>query len=244
MSCLKIDNLRVSIKKIQIIDGLSLELPKGDIMAIVGASGSGKSTLLNIIAGINSDYQGEVSFLGRSVKDFVRGYVPQSLGLLPWKSVEQNIFLISQAKKSVEIDQRLASDIISELGIGTILRRFPTEISGGQRQRVALARAFVSKPDLLLMDEPFSALDTLTSHTSQEIFLRLWAKHQTTAIFSTHNLYEAVRLGKKILVIPTNSKKNIFHLIDNPLFGADRLDNSKTIDMVERIKVILEEVSK
>ena len=164
---LSLRGVNAYINKSLIITDISFELQAGEILAVVGPSGSGKSTLLNIIAGINKQYSGELSYGDIPVDKIIRGYMPQNLGLLPWKRVKENIFLANVINKAIEIEEDEAIDIIKELGITELLERFPSELSGGQRQRVALARLLVSHPDILLMDEPFSALDTFTAETSR-----------------------------------------------------------------------------
>ena len=142
--------------------------------------------------------------------------------------------------KAIEIEEDEAIDIIKELGITELLERFPSELSGGQRQRVALARLFVSHPDILLMDEPFSALDTFTAETSRELFLKLWKKRKITTICTTHNLLEAVKLGKLILIM-SKSPGRVLRIIQNPLFekGADRTDD-KFFKFAQHIQELME----
>lgn len=224
---LSLRGVNAYINKSLIITDISFQLQAGEILAIVGPSGSGKSTLLNIIAGINKQYSGEISYGEMSVDKIIRGYIPQNLGLLPWKRVKENIFLANAINKAIEIEAEEAIGIIDELGISEFLERFPSELSGGQRQRVALARLFVSHPDILLMDEPFSALDTFTAETSRELFLKLWRKRKITTICTTHNLLEAVKLGKQILIM-SKSPGRVLRIIQNPLFekGAERTDDN------------------
>lgn len=224
---LTLRNVNLSFSENLILQDFSFELARGEIMAVMGPSGSGKSTLLNIIGGIIKDYSGEIEFNAQPISNCVKGYVPQNLGLLAWKTVEENIFLPKKINPKIEIAEKEAYDIIHELGIAELLNRYPSELSGGQQQRVALARLFVSYPDILLMDEPFSALDTFAAETSRELFLKLWKKRKITTICTTHNLLEAVKLGKKILLISKLPGK-VLHIFDNPLFekGADRSNES------------------
>ena len=224
---LSLNNVTVYLNKNLILQDISFELHEGEILTVVGPSGSGKSTLLNIIGGINKHYSGEILFRNKPIKNLVRGYIPQNLGLLPWKKVRENIFLANKINRHIEISEKEAFEIINELGIADFLDRFPSELSGGQQQRVALARLFVSRPEILLMDEPFSALDTFTAETSRELFLDLWKKRKITTIFTTHNLLEAVKLGKHILIM-SKLPGRVLNIVENPLFkkGADRSDES------------------
>ncbi|NLO71355.1 MAG: ABC transporter ATP-binding protein [Porphyromonadaceae bacterium] len=227
MSTLSLHNVSVSLSKNLILQEISFELKEGEILTVVGPSGSGKSTLLNVIGGIIKNYTGDVKFRNEPIHDLVRGYIPQNLGLLPWKKVKDNIFLANKINKNVEITDNESFEIINELGISEFMERYPSELSGGQQQRVALARLFVSHPQILLMDEPFSALDTFTGETSRELFLKLWKKRKITTIFTTHNLLEAVKLGKQILIM-SKLPGRVLKIIENPLFekGVERNDES------------------
>ncbi len=224
---LSLHRVSVSLGKQLVLKDITFEMPVGEILTVVGPSGSGKSTLLNLLGGIIKDYKGEIRFRNEPIDTLVRGYIPQNLGLLPWKKVSENIFLAKKINKHINIAENEAFDIINELGIRTLLERFPSELSGGQQQRVALARLFVSKPDILLMDEPFSALDTFTAETSRSLFLDLWKKRKITTIFTTHNLLEAVKLGKQI-VLMSKLPGTLLRIIVNPLFekGADRSEEN------------------
>lgn len=200
----------------------SLNLEDGHIYAVVGPSGSGKSTLLRVLAGLITDYTGEVRIDGVTPdpKHQSIGLVPQNYGLLPWKRVDANIFLPGNIKKS-HPDTLLANDIIDSLGLSDLLHRYPHELSGGQQQRVALARSFIQKPDLLLMDEPFAALDILSAEKSRELFRSVWNKHKVTTLFITHNLEEAVSLGSHI-VLMSPDPDTCRLVLDSPTVGQVR----------------------
>lgn len=217
---LSINNLSVSFGKSLILHNLSFSIESGDILAIVGPSGCGKSTLLNILSGVIKHYEGEIFLKDKSLRNtpFRCGYVPQTLGLLPWKSVLDNILLPYNVDKSLQMNIDEVKNIINRLDIASLTDRYPSQLSGGQKQRVALARAFLSKPEILLMDEPFSALDNLTSEISRELFLDVWNEHKTTTILTTHNLNEAATLGKYILLLG-NAPDNFLQFIENPFFN-------------------------
>lgn len=219
---LSLKNLTVHIGKTLVLKDISFDLKVGEILAVVGPSGCGKSTLLNVLSGVIKHYDGSIRFQNALLEqsDIRCGYVPQNLGLLPWKKVEENIFLPQKINKKNAIDRHDAEKIISELDISDLLYRYPSQLSGGQKQRVALARVFASHPDLLLMDEPFSALDTLTAETSRNLFIDLWKKHRPTTILTTHNLSEAVTLGKYILLL-RKLPATVYHWIENPLFDSN-----------------------
>lgn len=241
---LSLQKVSVKIDRQPILENISFNLNTGEILTVVGPSGSGKSTLLNTIAGIIKQYEGDILFNNKPINNLIRGYIPQNLGLLPWKKVEENIFLPGKINKNIEIDRKDALDIIEELGISDLLERYPSELSGGQQQRVALARLFVSRPDILLMDEPFSALDTFSAEISIDLFLKLWKRHRITSIFTTHNLSEAVKLGKQILIMSKLPGK-VLRIVDNPLFekGADR-SNASYYQMSQNLQNLMEEERK
>lgn len=173
-----------------------------EIVALTGASGVGKSTLLHALAGIVPRQAGEILLDGKafSPKTHQIALVPQQYGLYPWKRVRENIRLPQQiGKRSVSPD--LQEEILSTLGLQELLDRYPQELSGGQRQRVALARAFIMKPDLLLLDEAFSALDVVTAERSRELFLELWSRYPVPTLCVTHSPEEATKLASRTLLL-------------------------------------------
>lgn len=214
-----INNLSISFSKSKILNNLSLSLKEGTIYSLIGPSGCGKSTLLKILCGILPNYEGEISRDGQSIKKqpISIGYVPQSYGLLDWKTIEKNITLPYKIHGEKIFSPKEIDDVLQELEITDLLKRYPSEISGGQKQRVALARALITKPNLLLMDEPFSALDAFTSASAQKLFLKLWEKHKTTTLFITHNVYEALEISEQIILMDKSGV--VIEIIDNPTFN-------------------------
>ena len=162
------------------LDKLSVDIGAGDIYTFIGPSGCGKSTLLYVLSGILNDYTGNVSIDGRNIDPKTKriGLILQHYGLLPWKNVYQNVLLGVKIKKDKQGLDEYSHYILKKLEIDTLLDRYPKELSGGQQQRVAIARAFILKPDLLLMDEPFSALDAITREKMQELFLEIWQQNR------------------------------------------------------------------
>lgn len=223
---IEIKNLTVSYKsrdeKIKALDNLSINIDEGDICTIIGPSGCGKSTLLHVLSGIHKSYEGTVLIHGNKVDSKTNriGLVLQNYGLLPWKNVEDNVSLALKIKGGS--DEEYKNYIIDKLGLRSMIRRYPKELSGGQKQRVAIARAFVLKPELLLMDEPFSALDAITREEMQELFLRLWKENKVTTVFITHSVDEALYLGRKIIVLSPSPGK-VVKIIENKVFGLDNL---------------------
>ncbi len=223
---INIENLSVKYKSdsdiYTAISGINLTVPDGGTLAIIGPSGCGKSTLLKVIAGLISDYEGTVHINGEAVnpKKQTIGFMPQNYGLLPWRTVYDNIRLGMKIKRAPELlDRKMLKKLMRQLGIEGLGHRYPVELSGGQQQRVALARVFALQPDVLLMDEPFSALDAITREEMQDIFLRLWHKFNVSTIFVTHYVEEALYLGQRIAILSANSG-NISMIWDNPLFGG------------------------
>lgn len=211
------------------LNNINLELADGETCAIIGPSGCGKSTLLKIIAGIITDFCGIVEINGQPVmpKKQTIGFIPQNYGLLPWKNVHENILLGIKLKHSQnDDDENSIAQMIQLLGLAGLEARYPGELSGGQQQRVALARAFLLKPDLLLMDEPFSALDALTREEIQQVFLHVWGQHSVSTILVTHQMEEAVYLGQKIVILSA-APGTISKIVDNPLFGVNDIRNNK-----------------
>lgn len=184
------------------LEGISCALPEQAICAIVGPSGGGKSTLLNMLSGSLTNYSGEILLGGRRIdpRTMQIALVPQHYGLLPWKTVRDNLLLPQRLGRRSLPGEELER-IIQSLGLDKLLDRYPHELSGGQRQRTALARAFGMKPDLLLLDEPFSALDIVSGEQSRHLFLDLWQRYPTTTLLVTHSPMEASALASRVLVL-------------------------------------------
>ena len=189
------------------LDNVNLEIMQGEALTVVGPSGCGKSTLLYLLAGINSPCQGKIFFEGERLEDLNRKAVLilQDYGLFPWKTVAENVSLglILNKKENglskAEIKSK-TDEILALLNIAAEAEKFPTQLSGGQRQRVAIARALIMDPDVLLMDEPFSALDAVTKENLKNLIQSICRKRNLTLVFVTHNIDEAVKLGDRIVV--------------------------------------------
>lgn len=205
-----INHLSFGYGEREIVKDVSLDIMPQELCALIGPSGCGKTTFIKILSKILTGFSGEIRYVSErgEGRDFSIGYVPQNYGLFPWKSVEENIRLPMRLKK----EYRDIEPVVESLEIGDLLKKYPRELSGGQKQRAALARAILSARDLLLLDEPFSALDMLTAQKAQELFLRVWSEHKVSALFITHNIHEAMSLAKRILVMDRNG--NIFEYTD------------------------------
>lgn len=211
-------------EEILALDRININIDRGDIYTFIGPSGCGKSTLLYVLAGILKHYTGEVLINGQAINPQSQriGLILQNYGLLPWKNVYQNAMLGLKIKKEQPVVNDYSSYIFEKLGIEGLLDRYPKELSGGQQQRVAIARAFILKPDLLLMDEPFSALDAISREEMQELFLKIWQENNVTTIFITHSVDEALYLGSKIAIF-SPSPGRILEVLENPCFQLDNI---------------------
>lgn len=206
-----IEHLNKSFKKaagkeLLVLEDVNFQLKEGEIVALLGKSGSGKSTLLRIIAGLVAPSKGAVSYRGQSVSGPVPGIamVFQSFALMPWLTVLQNVELGLEAQGVArEERRRRAIEAIDIIGLDGFESAFPKELSGGMRQRVGFARALVINPDILLMDEPFSALDVLTAENLKSDLLELWQDKKTNTngiLLVTHNIEEAASLADRIII--------------------------------------------
>jgi NitT/TauT family transport system ATP-binding protein len=193
-----------------VLDNVQLTLRSGEIVALLGRSGSGKSTLLRIVSGLLKPTSGEVIWRGAPLAGPADGVamVFQSFALFPWLTVQENVEIGLEAIGVPRAErERRAEDAIDLIGLGGFESAYPKELSGGMRQRVGLARALVVHPDLLLMDEPFSALDVLTAETLRTDLIDLWAEGKLplkSVLMVTHNIEEAVLMADRILVFSSN----------------------------------------
>jgi NitT/TauT family transport system ATP-binding protein len=186
------------------LSSIDLEIGEDEFLTVLGPSGCGKSTLLNIIAGFDQPSGGEVRLDGKPIREPGpdRGVVFQEYALFPWLNVTQNIEFGLRERRVPKTQRRTrVSKQIATVGLEGFEDRFPHELSGGMRQRVALARVLVNDPKILLMDEPFAALDAQTRTIMQTELLRVWSAERRTALFITHNIEEAVLLGDRIVVM-------------------------------------------
>jgi NitT/TauT family transport system ATP-binding protein len=213
-----------------VLEDVNLRIAQGEIVGLLGRSGSGKSTLLRLIAGLSQPARGRVSYLGRTVEGPPPGIaiVFQSFALFPWLTVLENVEIGLEALglSQQEIRAR-ALQAIDLIGLDGFESAYPRELSGGMRQRVGFARALVVHPNVLLMDEPFSALDVLTAETVRTDFLELWSEGKLPikgVILVTHNIEEAVQMCDRILLFSTNPGRIIAEIAVNLLQPRGRLD--------------------
>lgn len=253
---LKLEDVSFSYEKTgethEVIHKLSLSLVDGEILIILGTSGCGKSTLLHGLSANTTLKEGNITIeLNNEIKEYnprtIRiGYVPQTYGLLPWKSVWDNCLLPWKLKKN-SISLSMKEDLIEllkQLNIDSKRKKYPGELSGGEKQRVALARAFYFQPDVLLMDEPFSALDEITKGQSHSLFLKIWKHYKPITVLVTHSIEEALYLGSRIIVMGSD-KGNIVYDKRNPHQGIIRENNTAYYSNYDELRTILEkELSK
>jgi NitT/TauT family transport system ATP-binding protein len=213
-----------------VLDDVNLVLREGEMVALLGRSGSGKSTLLRIVAGLLQPSAGEVLWHGTPIEGPPAGVamVFQSFALFPWLTVQENVELGLEARGLPRSERaRRAEQAIDLIGLGGFESAYPKELSGGMRQRVGLARALVVHPDLLLMDEPFSALDVLTAETLRTDLIDLWAEGKLplkSVLMVTHNIEEAVLMCDRILVFSANPGRVAYELPVRFPHPRNRLD--------------------
>jgi sulfonate transport system ATP-binding protein len=188
-------------ERIHVLDNIDLSVREGEFTTIIGPSGCGKSTLLKLIAGLDLDFEGNIVVGNHEVngpsKD--RGFIFQEHRLFPWLTVEKNI-AGNLSLKEADIRKRV-DDLISLVNLKGFEKAYPRQLSGGMSQRVAIARALLRNPEVLLLDEPFGALDAFTRNHLQEALLEIWKNNQTTMILVTHDIDEAIFLSSKVVVM-------------------------------------------
>ncbi len=225
-----------------VLQGMNLELFEGQIIGLLGRSGSGKSTLLRLIAGLSEPSAGNLKFLGKPIAGPAPGIsmVFQSFALFPWLTVFENVALGLEAQRLPRVEIRKRSlAAIDLIGLDGFESAYPRELSGGMRQRVGFARALVVHPNILLMDEPFSALDVLTAETLRTDFLDLWSEGRMPikgVILVTHNIEEAVLMCDRVLVFGSNPGRILGEIKVTLPQPRNRLDPSFR-ELVERIYV-------
>ena len=206
-------------KPLKVLENISLSIKPGEFISIVGSSGCGKSTLLRLLIGLESGYEGQILLDGKPITgtSLERGIVFQEHRLFPWLNVEQNVSLgLLNAPGTKAAKDKSVQEHIHLVGLKGFEKAYPYQLSGGMSQRVAIARALVNRPEVLLLDEPFGALDALTrSHLQQEL-QRIWQAEGITAILVTHDVEEAVFLGDRIVVMQPRPGR-IKRIVDVPL---------------------------
>ncbi|CAG0944312.1 sulfonate transport system ATP-binding protein [Anaerolineae bacterium] len=240
-----------------LFDAFTWRVERGEFWSVIGASGCGKSTLLHLIVGVRAASAGIITVndecVPRKENRGKTGLVLQDYGLLPWATVRENVALGLQIREFY--GQPLPNPPLAKgragwgvdfwldrFGLAAHAQKYPSQISGGQRQRVAIARTLVIEPDVLLMDEPFSALDAPTREDLEQLALDLQNETRTTTVFVTHNIEEAVFLGRKILVLGAPPHRSPARVVDNPGAGrADYRDEPTFAEKARKLREMLKE---
>ena len=217
------------------VEGLSFDVQAGEFVSLIGVSGCGKSTIFRLINGLLPPDSGKVFVGGADIRGQKHycGYMPQRDLLFPWRTVEANLKLpmeVAGGFSKAQMQQRVRQ-MLTQVGLSGCGNKYPSELSGGMRQRAAFGRTVLTGSELLLLDEPFSALDFLTRVTMQEWLLSQWAQSEKTILFITHDVEEAVFLSKRILVVAQTPIKT---LIDLPV----PLPYPRSRDMLARPEII------
>jgi ABC-type nitrate/sulfonate/bicarbonate transport system ATPase subunit len=245
---------QVKGQNLPVLEDISLSIKPGEFISIVGSSGCGKSTLLRLLIGLEKNYQGDILLDGKRIvgTSLERGIVFQEHRLFPWLTVEQNVALgLLNAEGNERDKQAAVQEHIELVGLRGFESAYPYQLSGGMSQRVAIARALVNRPEILLLDEPFGALDALTrSHLQQEL-QRIWEQEGITMVLVTHDVEEAVYLGDRVVVMQPRPGR-IKRIVDVPLarprdrnsaafaaIEADVLDEFRDTPRVELVPEVL-----
>jgi NitT/TauT family transport system ATP-binding protein len=218
------------------LERVSLEVARGGFLTLVGPSGCGKSTLLRVVADLLAPTSGEVEVLGgsparaRAARRI--GFVFQDASLLPWRTALENVALPLEVGGPRRREARDPRDLLALVGLAGRESALPHELSGGMRQRVAIARALIDNPELLLMDEPFGALDEITRDRLNVELLRIWEETGVTILFVTHSIYEAALLGQQVLLLAARPGR-VREIVQVPLAAPRRIEQRETPEFIE-----------
>jgi NitT/TauT family transport system ATP-binding protein len=217
------------------LQDVSLTVGDGEFLSLVGPSGCGKSTILSLIAGLSSPTQGDLCWQIPAYRQEL-AFVFQDAALLPWSTVKENIRLpLKLAGMSRSQSDQLVAEAIELVGLVGFEKAFPRQLSGGMRMRVSIARAIVTQPKVLLMDEPFGALDEITRNKLNEDVMQLWHQKRWTVLFVTHNIYEAVYLSTRVAVMGVNPGRIVDELqIDEPYPRSEEFRQSAEFGQYRR----------
>ena len=240
MPYLRFDNVSFSAANRPILNGITFEVDRGETLVLLGRSGSGKTTALRLINRMLTPTSGAIFVDGQNIAQLDpialrrrTGYVIQEFGLLPHWTVEENVVLVPRLLGWPEQKQKTrARELLEQVGLAEMASRSPRQLSGGQRQRVGVARALAAEPGLLLFDEPFGALDPVTRHEMQQQFLALQARYRVAAVFVTHDLLEALKIGTRIAVLDAGKMECLV-----PREEFLNIDKPVTRSFIETIRV-------
>jgi NitT/TauT family transport system ATP-binding protein len=226
------------------LDGVSLTIGDGEFVCLLGPSGCGKSTLLNILAGFEPVTAGTATFADQPItgasRERMMFFQDAGSALLPWLTVEENVRFALRVRKIARAEWPAIIDkYLRMVGLDTHRAKFPAELSGGMRQRLQIARALAVEPKVLLMDEPFAALDALTRRRMHAVMLDIWQRIGKTIVFVTHDIAEAITLADRIAVMSIGPRSVITRLIDLDLPRPRDLTNPKVAQLFNEIEALL-----
>ena len=237
----KVEHLTKKFGDLLVLNDVSFEVKKGQFLCVVGPTGCGKTTFLNCLTKLYEPTSGEILIDGVPVdlKKHNVSYIFQEYSTMPWLTVEQNIaFGLNIKKKTKEEIQKAVDEVVEMGGLGKFRKYYPNQLSASMLQRVVIARAFATKPDILLMDEPYGQLDIELRFKLEDELIKLWEKLGTTIIFITHNIEEAVYISEDILVL-TNKPTTIKKLLKNPLPRPRNVTSREFIDVREQVTELI-----
>ncbi|MCI5678792.1 MAG: ABC transporter ATP-binding protein [Bacteroidales bacterium] len=228
-------SFRYDVDELPMMENLSFSVEDGDFVSIIGASGCGKSTIFRLINGLEQLQKGEIFVNGRPIGEQKQysAFMPQKDLLFPWRTIEKNICLpMELAGVPPKEQETRCRDVLEQVGLLDYMKKYPKDLSGGMKQRVSFARTLLSGADMLLLDEPFSALDYLTRVEMQEWLLHQWEHYDKTILFITHDVEEAVFLSKKIFVIQDRPFSSM-EMVEVPLSAHRDRSDLKRPEIVE-----------
>ncbi|SHH36965.1 sulfonate transport system ATP-binding protein [Clostridium collagenovorans DSM 3089] len=225
-------SFQVDSKSVLVLKDINFTIKQGESIVLLGASGCGKSTLLRLIAGLDTEYEGDLFFHDEKIKgtSVKRGMAFQEPRLFPWLTIEENIEF--GLKKDLEKCQKkiVVEEHMELVGLNKFKNALPHQLSGGMQQRVSIARALVNKPEILLLDEPFGALDALTRTNMQKELLKIWAREKITMILVTHDIEEAILLADRIFVM-TPLPGTIAEIINVDIDKNDKFTSKRILEL-------------
>lgn len=228
----------------EVLKSASFRVQPGEFVCLLGPSGCGKSTMLNLLAGFLKPTEGAVLVDGKAVEKpgADRGYVFQQYSLLPWKTTFQNVELGLKYRRVPKLERKaLVNSYLSRVGLYEHRNSYPHQLSGGMQQRASIVRALINSPSVLLMDEPFAALDAQTRHMMQELLLDIWSEYQTSIVFVTHDIEEAIFLGDRILIMGVNPGR-IKSEIHIPLQRPRHIDDMMTQSFISLSRRVFDSI--
>lgn len=204
-----------------VLEDVNLSIREGEFICLIGHSGCGKSTLLNMVSGLNKPSSGEIRLKNQRITQPGpdRMVIFQNYSLLPWKTAYENVYLAVEQvykHKSAQEKKAITLEHLELVGLTEAINKKPAQLSGGMKQRVAIARALATRPEVLIMDEPFGALDPITREEMQEELLKIWQDHRATVLMITHDIDEALFLSDRLVMMTNGPSANIGEVLDIP----------------------------